>query len=49
MEWYLATNYCGVSDILDFKNEEDLTLCIWQLQESFPGMVMEVFCGVEDR
>ena len=49
MKGYLATNYRGESDVLEFKNEEDLTLCIWQLQESYPDMQMAVACGVEDK
>ena len=49
MKWYLATNYYGESDIFEFKNEEDLTLYIWQLQESFPDMHMAIGYGWEDK
>ena len=49
MKWYLATKYREVNDVLEFENEEDLTLCIWQLQENFPDMQMAIACGVEDK
>ena len=49
MKWYLATKYREVNDVLEFENEEDLTLCIWQLQENFPDMQMAVAYGVEDK
>ena len=49
MKWYLTTNYRGESDIFEFKNEEDLTLCIWQLQESYPDMHMAIGYGWEDK
>ena len=47
MKWYLTIKWRAVNDILDFKNEEDLTLFIWQMQDAFPDMQMEIFFGVE--
>ncbi len=49
MKWYLAVVQFEEIDILEFENEEDLTLSIWQLQEGCPEVYMQVYHGAEDK
>ena len=47
MKWYLAINLDGQGEIFEFKNEVDLTLCIWEFQDRCPGLHMAIAYGVE--